>query len=71
MSEVQKEVISQVIETQLATKSDIADLKFDIEKLEVLFNGKFTLLYWMLGFLLVITVAILFKLILPITGSLN
>jgi hypothetical protein len=56
------DVRAEVAALKAELKADIAALNNRITYLEVLFNGKFTLLYWMFGFSLAINSAIFSKL---------
>lgn len=65
IAEAQKEIFeaqNEVIASNLATKEDIwkLDKKLDLSIKE--FEGKFNLLYWMIGFVLAFCVSIVFKL---------
>lgn len=64
--ELQKKALNEALESQIATKRDVSDLKEDLHKLDVKFTimeGKVTLIHWMLGFNLAFSMAILYKLV--------
>lgn len=52
LAELQKEIFSEALESQIATKKDIREIK-----------SEHTLHRWMLGFNLAFTIAILYKLL--------
>lgn len=66
--QAQQEILSQVLDTTIATKADVLTLeksmRFDLERIErklIEHDGKLTLLQWMIGFNLVFTMAVLWK----------
>ena len=64
-AKAEAEALAEVFETgsaSLATQNDIKVVQGDIKALEERFNGKFTLLQWMIGFSLALNTAILLKL---------
>ena len=66
LAELQKKTFNEALESQIATKKDITDIKEDIHKLDLKFTmmeGKVTLLHWMVGFNLAFSMAILYKLV--------
>lgn len=61
-AEAEAMAIAEAFEaSDVATKSDIALVRSDLTHLEEKFNGKFTLLQWMIGFNLTFTMALLWK----------
>lgn len=65
---VQRETIAEAMDTQLATKGDMATLKADIARLDAKFDrinaettGKFTFIQWMLGILLAGVMSLILK----------
>jgi hypothetical protein len=59
LAELQKKTFNEALETQIATKKDINEL----EKRMIGFEGKMTLMHWMLAFNLAFTMAVLYKLL--------
>lgn len=57
MVEAQKESLSEIMEAHIATKNDVLDVKLK----QVEHDGQFTLIKWMLGFLLAGVLAIIIK----------
>jgi hypothetical protein len=57
------DVLSNVRD-DLATKADVREVSSEIRELRAEFNGKFTLLQWMLGSLIALALAIALKLFL-------
>lgn len=57
MVEAQKESLSEIMEAHLATKNDVQDVKIK----QVEHDGQFTLIKWMLGFLLAGVLSIVIK----------
>ncbi|SBT05831.1 conserved hypothetical protein [Candidatus Accumulibacter aalborgensis] len=57
MAEAQPEVFADVLDTSLATKSDIVRLENRIERLEMKVESKFSLLQWMIAVLIALAVA--------------
>lgn len=67
-AEVQAKALARVAEDNLAPKRDLKEaelsLRAESNQLRAEMNGKFTLLYWMIGFNLALSAAILMKLVL-------
>jgi hypothetical protein len=63
-AEAEAEAIQEALDTATATKSDIVELKGEITTLRMELMGKIGTLRWMIGFDLVLTAAILGKLLL-------
>ena len=61
-ADLQSEVLSSLMTEKLATKEYIKHLDEKINKLDVKCDGKFSQLYWMLGFLLAANMTVLYKL---------
>ena len=64
-AKAEAEALAEVLDagsSDLATHTDIKSVQTDIKALEDRFNGKFTLLQWMIGFSLALNTAILLKL---------
>jgi hypothetical protein len=72
LAEAQKDALHESVNNGLASKKDITDLKHKIDKksdelksemgiMRKEFDGKFNLLYWMMGFVLTFCVAIILK----------
>lgn len=57
IAEAQKESLAEALDTTLATKSDIAELRHEMRELRTEMSGKFTLLQWMLAALVAIAIA--------------
>ena len=55
------EAFAEATSQELPTKSDIAVIKSEIEKLELRFYGKFNLLFWMLGVLIAASASLVIK----------
>jgi len=56
-AEAQREAFSEALETQVATKSDIASVRSDISDVQ----AEIKLMRWMIGFNLAFTMAMLWK----------
>jgi hypothetical protein len=63
-AEAEAEAIQEALDTATATKSDIVELRGEITTLRMELMGKIGTLRWMIGFDLVLTAAILGKLLL-------
>lgn len=57
IAEAQKESLAEVLDTTLATKPDIAELRHEMRELRTEMSGKFTLHQWMLAALVAIAIA--------------
>jgi len=55
--------LKETVEDTLATKQDLQLVRQDVRDLETRMDGRFRLVYWMLGFDLALTVGILLKLL--------
>lgn len=68
ITEVRTELKTEIVELRTELKTDIAEvkseLKLEIAELRAEFTGKFNLLYWMNGFMLVLMSSVFFKLFL-------
>ena len=65
LAEAQAEALTEAMDTgidALATKSDLADLRQDLRVFEERTQGRFTLLQWMIGFNIAVTLAVLWML---------
>jgi len=58
----QSEALKEVLNTEVATKHDLKELELKIDTRFEKILGEFTLVKWMIGFNLAISVSILFKL---------
>jgi hypothetical protein len=59
MARAQKEAFPQALDTALATKSDIADLKGEVAQVEnrlTVIDGELRLIKWMLALVILVTV---------------
>lgn len=54
---VQRDILSEALDTSLATRADIARLETRIEKMEFKFDAKFDKVTWMIGILIAIAAA--------------
>lgn len=63
-AELQAQVLSALVTEKLATKDDVLRLENETKQEFIRITGKFNLLTWMTGFLLMGVVSILFKLFL-------
>ena len=61
LAEAQKSAMSEALDTQLATKGDIAHL----DKRMVIMDGRINLIQWMIAFNLAFTMAMLWKVFSP------
>lgn len=57
MAEVQRESLAEIMDAQLATKSDIQDVRLKL----IEHDGQFSLLKWMLGVLLAGVLSLVLK----------
>ncbi len=57
----QSEALKEVLNTEVATKHDLKELELKIDTRFEKIQGEFTLVKWMIGFNLAISVSILFK----------
>jgi len=57
IAEAQKQSLAEALDTTLATKVDIGDLRHEMRELRTEMNGKFTLLQWMLAALIALAIA--------------
>jgi len=57
----QSEALKEVLNTEVATKHDIKELELKIDTRFEKIQGEFTLVKWMIGFNLAMSVSILFK----------
>lgn len=57
----QSEALKEVLNTEVATKHDIKELELKIDTRFEKIQGEFTLIKWMIGFNLAMSVSILFK----------
>ncbi|MFZ2407276.1 MAG: DUF1640 domain-containing protein [Methylobacter sp.] len=57
----QSEALKEVLNTEVATKHDIKELELKIDARFEKIQGEFTLVKWMIGFNLAVSVSILFK----------
>lgn len=68
IAEVRSELKTEIAELRTELKAEIAEvkseLKLEIAELRAEFKGKFNLLYWMNGFMLVLMSSVFFKLFL-------
>ena len=60
-AKAQSEALKEVLNTEVATKHDIKELELKIDGRFEKLQGEFTLVKWMIGFNLAISVSILFK----------
>jgi len=60
-AKAQSEALKEVLNTEVATKHDITELDLKIESRFEKLKGELTLLKWMIGFNLALSVGILFK----------
>jgi len=68
LSEAQRESLSDILDTSVSTKSDIARLEKEIESLrrdvkefDIKFGGEMKLIKWMMGFVLAGIAALILK----------
>ena len=57
----QSEALKEVLNTEVATKHDLKELELKIDTRFEKIQGEFTLVKWMIGFNLAMSVSILFK----------
>ena len=62
-AEAEAEAIQEALEAGAATKSDLVEFRADLRAEITELRGKFNLLYWMIGFNLALTTAVLGKLL--------
>ena len=55
--------LKETVEDTLATKQDLQLVRQDVRDLETRMDGRFRLVYWMIGFDLALTAGILLKLL--------
>ncbi len=60
-SQAQRDSLAEALDTTLATKADIVKLENRISLLDAKVDAKFSLLQWMIGFNLAVTMAVLWK----------
>jgi len=60
-SQAQRDSLAEALNTTLATKTDIVKLENRISLLDAKVDAKFSLLQWMIGFNLAVTMAVLWK----------
>ena len=53
----QKEAFAEALDTSLATKTDIETMRADIIRLDTRMSGELTLVKWMLGMVIAISIA--------------
>jgi len=56
-ADAQKEAFAEALDTSLATKTDIEMMRADIIKLDTRMSGELTLVKWMLGVVIAISIA--------------
>lgn len=56
-ADAQKEAFSEALDTSIATKNDIEAVRTDIAKIDARITGELTLVKWMLGVVIAISVA--------------
>ncbi|MCX8086908.1 MAG: CCDC90 family protein [Rhodocyclaceae bacterium] len=57
MAEAQKEALAEALDTTLATKTDIQELRQDLTKLGAELRGEMTTIKWMMGVLVALAIA--------------
>jgi hypothetical protein len=62
-AEAHAQAVRDTLAPQLATKADIHLLRSDLDRLEQKFDAKFLMLQWMLGFNLLMTAGVLWRLL--------
>lgn len=55
--EAQRDTLSEALDTALATKQDVSDVKVSIQMLEAKFDAKFDKVTWMLSIVLALALA--------------
>ena len=53
----QRDILSEALDTSLATRADMLAVKTDIERMDAKFDVKFDKLQWMLGIVIALAVA--------------
>lgn len=53
----QRDILSEALDTSLATRADMLAVKTDIERMDAKFDAKFDKLQWMLGIVIALAVA--------------
>lgn len=53
----QRDILSEALDTSLATRTDMLAVKTDIERMDTKFDAKFDKLQWMLGIVIALAVA--------------
>ena len=53
----QRDILSEALDTSLATRTDMLAVKADIERMDAKFDAKFDKLQWMLGIVIALAVA--------------
>ena len=56
-ADAQKEAFAEALDTALATKTDIEAMRADIIRLDTRMSGELTLVKWMLGVVIAISIA--------------
>jgi hypothetical protein len=56
-AEAQKEAFAEALDTSIATKNDIETVRADLAKIDARISGEITLVKWMLGVVIAISVA--------------
>jgi hypothetical protein len=56
-ADAQKEAFSEALDTSIATKNDIEAVRTDIAKIDARITGELTLVKWMLGVVIAVSVA--------------
>lgn len=62
-AEAHAKSLAQAMDNELAKKADLNQLRFEVCEFRADVNGQFTLLKWMLGFLMAATVGVLLQLL--------
>ena len=52
----QRDILSEALDTSLATRADMLAVKADIERMDAKFDAKFDKLQWMLGIVIAIAI---------------
>ncbi|HEY9277492.1 MAG TPA: coiled-coil domain-containing protein [Methylotenera sp.] len=53
----QRDILSEALDTSLATRVDMLTVKADIERLDAKFDAKFDKMQWMLGIVIALAIA--------------
>jgi hypothetical protein len=53
----QRDILSEALDTSLATRADMLTVKADIERLDAKFDAKFDKMQWMLGIVIALAIA--------------